>query len=159
MRSQQIEVCITMVNNQAIWKTDREIEAELQHSSVASCALPQQNRSKSFNHNTSAKVNSMDRQVTFLMQLVQDLQVEIALLRDVVEKSKLFEQVESDLKFQEFRVIPDEQATVQIEEYITKHEGARTSDIICDLGLDPDLVLRILCILQEEKRVRGKDIE
>lgn len=55
--------------------------------------------------------------------------------------------------------IPEKKATKKISEYITKHPGCRTSDIIFDLHLDPDLVLTVVRKLQQKGKIKGKDID
>jgi len=57
------------------------------------------------------------------------------------------------------RKIPPKEAIPLIKRYIDKHQGCRTSDIIYDLGLEPDLVLKVLKELEEEGKIRGKDFE
>lgn len=55
--------------------------------------------------------------------------------------------------------IPDEEAAERISDYVKKNPGSRTSDIIFDLGLDPDLVLRVLRRLTQNGKIKGKEIE
>jgi len=52
-----------------------------------------------------------------------------------------------------------EEAKSRIYRYIKEHPGCRTSDIIMDLELDPDVVLKALSQLQREDRVEGREIE
>jgi len=59
----------------------------------------------------------------------------------------------------ELRVIPEEEAISLISDYVAKHPGRLTSDIIFDLELDPDLVLKILKKLEKSKKVRGTHLE
>lgn len=58
----------------------------------------------------------------------------------------------------ELRKIPKNEAIELIKAYIVKHLGCRTSDIIYDLTLDPDLVMECLNELEEKKKVVGKKI-
>jgi len=58
----------------------------------------------------------------------------------------------------ELKTIPKEKAKTLIQKYITKHHGCRTSDIIYDLRLDPDLVLEVLKKLETDKAIRGRKI-
>jgi len=53
----------------------------------------------------------------------------------------------------ELREIPPEDARELILEYISEHYGAKTSDIIFDLALNVDLVLRILKELNEKEDI------
>jgi len=53
----------------------------------------------------------------------------------------------------ELRQIPKEQAKELIYEYIKKNPGCWTSDIIIDLQLDPDLVLKVLEELKNEGKI------
>jgi predicted ArsR family transcriptional regulator len=59
----------------------------------------------------------------------------------------------------ELKTVPDEEAEKLITEYVKSHSGARTGDIIYDLGLDVDLVLRILAKLKKEEVLEDKAIE
>ncbi|MCL2135102.1 MAG: hypothetical protein FWH37_06065 [Candidatus Bathyarchaeota archaeon] len=101
-----------------------------------------------------------EKNVETLTIQVEELKTEIAVLTSRLEKmEKHSDQSLIEMEPTEFHIIPDEQATVQIEEYINEHQGARTSDIICDLGIDPNVVLRVLHTLQQEKKIMGKKIE
>lgn len=55
----------------------------------------------------------------------------------------------------ELKKIPHKEAVALIKKYIDEHQGCRTSDIIYNLGLDPDLVLAVLEELEEKKKIRG----
>lgn len=57
------------------------------------------------------------------------------------------------------RKVPLKKAINWIKVYIDEHQGCRTSDIIYDLALDPDLVLAALKKLERNKAVRGDVIE
>lgn len=58
----------------------------------------------------------------------------------------------------ELKRIPKEEAVVQIQDYVDKHQGCRTSDIIYDLELDPDLVLSVLQELKEKGKIRSENL-
>jgi len=55
-------------------------------------------------------------------------------------------------------VIPESEAKERIMSYVNSHVGCRTGDIIYDLELDPDLVIKCLRELESNKQVTGKDI-
>ena len=59
----------------------------------------------------------------------------------------------------ELKKIPKDKAIELIKSYVEKHPACRTSDIIYDLELDPDLVLDCLNELEKEKKIRGKEID
>ena len=59
----------------------------------------------------------------------------------------------------DLKVVPRERAIVMIKDYINHHKGCRTSDIIYDLELDPDLVLSVLKELEKKKEIRGEETE
>jgi len=63
-----------------------------------------------------------------------------------------------DIRAEKFEVVPKKKATSMIMEYISKHPGSRTSEVISDLHLDPDLVLEILRKLKKDKKVRSEEI-
>jgi hypothetical protein len=54
--------------------------------------------------------------------------------------------------------IPLEEAKQLIKEYIDNNPGTRTSDIICNLGIDIDVGLKALKTLKEEGFIHSKDI-
>jgi hypothetical protein len=58
----------------------------------------------------------------------------------------------------ELRKVPLEEAKHIIHEYLKKHPGARTSDLIIELTLEPDLVIEALSQLRCEGKVEGKDV-
>ena len=55
------------------------------------------------------------------------------------------------------RKMPHKKAIDLIKRYIDKHQGCRTSDIIYDLALDPDLVLKVLKELEKRGKIRGEE--
>lgn len=59
----------------------------------------------------------------------------------------------------ELKKIPLEEAKLLIHKYIKEHPGCRTSDLIIELALDPDLVIKALSQLKKEDRIEGRDIE
>ena len=59
----------------------------------------------------------------------------------------------------ELRRIPIEEAKLSIHSYIKTHPGARTSDLIIELALDPDIVIEALSQLRAEQKVEGKDVD
>ena len=59
----------------------------------------------------------------------------------------------------EFKVLPREEAVKLIEDYIEKHPGCLTSEIIEALQLDPSLVVDILRELEEKGEVESREPE
>ena len=55
----------------------------------------------------------------------------------------------------ELRMIDPAEARKLILDYIEANNRCLTSDIIFDLALDPDLVLRVLSELEKEGKVTG----
>jgi hypothetical protein len=55
----------------------------------------------------------------------------------------------------ELKKIPKKKAIILVKSYIDKHQGCRTSDIIYDLALDPTLVMDVLQVLKNMKKVKG----
>lgn len=76
------------------------------------------------------------------------------LLPEVVQKCLKEKAVKKETV--ELRSIPKKKAKALIKAYIDEHQGCRTGDIIYDLRLDPDLVLKILKGLEKEKVIRGE---
>lgn len=59
----------------------------------------------------------------------------------------------------EFKVLPRKEAVKLIEDYIEKHPGCLTSEIIEALQLDPSLVVDILRELEEKGEVESREPE
>jgi len=57
------------------------------------------------------------------------------------------------------RMVSDEVAKREIIEYVCLRPGARTSDIIEALELDPPMVIRVLSQMEEFGKLRSKEIE
>jgi len=76
-------------------------------------------------------------------------------LEDVVKKC-LEEREKLSEEVLELRKIPRKEAVALIKKYVDEHHGCRTSDIIYDLTLDPELVLSVLKELEEKKEIRGE---
>jgi hypothetical protein len=66
--------------------------------------------------------------------------------------------VSEDTPVIELRKVPIEEAKRLIYAFIKEHPGSRTSDLIIELELDPDIVLEVLSQLKNEQKVEGKDI-
>lgn len=66
--------------------------------------------------------------------------------------------VSDDAPVIELRKLPIDEAKRLIYAHIKEHPGSRTSDLIIELGIDPDIVLEVLSQLKKEQRVEGKDI-
>ena|SRR3989337_719977 len=65
----------------------------------------------------------------------------------------------SDSKMQlELKKVPKKKAAQLIKEYVAKNPGCKTSDIIFDLKLHPDIVLPILRKFREEGALRSEKI-
>ena len=77
--------------------------------------------------------------------------IEEVLKKCLEEREKLTEK-----EVLELRKIPRKEAVALIKEYIDEHQGCRTSDIIYDLALDPELALSVLKELEEKKEIRGE---
>ena len=56
------------------------------------------------------------------------------------------------------RSIPEDEARKLILDYITENPGALTSEIVCDLELEPPLVLKILRSLKDTDLVESREI-
>jgi len=58
----------------------------------------------------------------------------------------------------ELKKIPIEDAKRLIHQYLREHPGSRTSDLIIELALEPDIVIEALYQLRCEGKVEGKNI-
>ncbi len=57
------------------------------------------------------------------------------------------------------REISLEEAKRLVFEYIKAHPGAKTSDLIIELCIDPDIILEALKLLGAEDKVEGKGVQ
>ena len=88
-----------------------------------------------------------------LVEQCVDEKLPEALKKHLEEKEKLAEREVLKLK-----KIPHKKAVALVKKYVDEHQGCRTSDIIYDLALDPDLVLKVLKELEENGKIRGEDL-
>jgi hypothetical protein len=58
----------------------------------------------------------------------------------------------------ELKRIPIEDAKQAIHQYLKAHPGSRTSDLIIELALEPDIVIDALSQLRCEGKVEGKNV-
>ena len=58
----------------------------------------------------------------------------------------------------ELRKVPIEEAKRLIHQYLKEHPGSRTSDLIIELALEPDIVIETLSQLRNEGKVEGRDV-
>jgi hypothetical protein len=103
-----------------------------------------------------AKIHSIveeyaKKELEKVVRKVLDEKLEEVIRKCLEEKEKVAEK-----EVLKLRKIPHKEAIALIKEYINEHQGCRTSDIIYDLALDPDLVLRVLKELEEKKEIRGE---
>lgn len=95
-----------------------------------------------------------DRELEKVVQKILAEKLETVVRKCLQEKEK---HIETELL--ELKKIPEKEAVGLIRSYVDNHPGCLTSDIIFDLKLDPDLVLKVLRRLEKEKTVRGKSVE
>jgi hypothetical protein len=88
--------------------------------------------------------------------IVKALQLQ---MKQFDERLSLVENIEQIEEPQELITIPEDEAAKRISNFIREKPGSRTSDIICELGLNPDLVLSVLRKLKAEEKITGKNIE
>ena len=98
-----------------------------------------------------------------LQRLVNDLKgayLAVSQLKSELDKMKSASGEDySDSKMQlELKKVPKKKAAQLIKEYVAKNPGCKTSDIIFDLKLHPDIVLPILRKFREEGALRSEKI-
>lgn len=93
-------------------------------------------------------------EIDLLKERVRFLEDRLLMLENIVVENEQEEPREIELN-----VVPEHEAASLIDKYIEDHPGCLTGDIIFDLELDPDLVLRILNKLEEEKEIRGEQLD
>lgn len=77
-------------------------------------------------------------------------------LEGIVRKCLEEKEKHAEMQVVELKKISKSKALSQIKAYIDKHQGCRTSDIIYDLALNPDLVLKVLKELKEKSKIRSE---
>ena len=87
------------------------------------------------------------------LKLIDELFARQKMLEERIEK--LERRIAEEKRIIEFRELPKEEALRIIKEYIRKHPGCTTSQIIEDLRLDPPLVAEVLKELEEKGEVEG----
>ena len=58
----------------------------------------------------------------------------------------------------ELKTVPIGEAKQTIHQYLKEHPGSRTSDLIIELALEPDIVIEALSQLRKEGKVEGKNV-
>lgn len=103
------------------------------------------------------RIDVLEEEVKRLGSYVDIIVRQIDTINSRIDKIEgLKEEVEKEV---ELVKIPEEQAIKRVSEYIRKHPGGRTSDIIFDLHLDPDLVLKVLRKLEKKGKIKGKNVD
>ena len=82
-----------------------------------------------------------------------------ALKQKMVKLEKELGSLKSTMKPLKFRVVTDQVAKREILEFLRIRPGARTSDIIEALELDPPIVIRVLSEMEQSGKLRSKEIE
>jgi DNA-binding MarR family transcriptional regulator len=82
-----------------------------------------------------------------------------ALKQKMVKLEKELGSLKSTMKPLKFRVVTDQVAKREILEFLRIRPGARTSDIIEALELDPPIVIRVLSQMEQSGKLRSKEIE
>lgn len=88
-----------------------------------------------------------------------DYESRITKLEKELEQLKGKSAVESEEQEIVLRSLPRNEAVKVIKKYIDENPGCRTSDIILNLEIDPDLVLEIISNLQQGGEIRSEKIE
>jgi len=92
-----------------------------------------------------------------IFSAIAQLKAEVDKLNTRIMETRIFPKFENTF-VEEFKVIPIKKATLMIKDYVSKNPGCLTSQIISDLHLDPDLVLKILRKLRKSGELRSEDI-
>jgi len=90
----------------------------------------------------------------------KDVRRELAALKQKMLKlEKELGSLKSTVKPLKFRVVTDQIAKREVLEFLRFRPGARTSDIIEALELDPPIVIRVLSEMEQSGKLRSKEIE
>lgn len=101
------------------------------------------------------RIDALESEVGRLGSYLDIVIRQIGLISSRLDK---IEATENEVEALELVNIPEKEAAKKVSEYINRHPGCRTSDIIYDLHLNPDLVLKVLRKLEKQEKVRGKDV-
>ena len=103
------------------------------------------------------RIDRIEMELQRVNSWLDALKKEMDLVNARLDKIESLERIEEE-GLEELVEIPEEEALAKIKDYVNNHPGCRTSEIIFDLRLDPDLVLKILKKLEERGKVRGEKI-
>jgi len=104
----------------------------------------------------SLRIDRIEMELKTTYSLLDALKKEMDLMKARLDKIESLERIEEE-GVEELVEIPEKEALARINDYVKNHPGCRTSEIIYNLRLDPDLVLRVLKKLEEEGKVRGEN--
>ena len=96
--------------------------------------------------------NEVEKVESYFPDRIEDFEKELKELKSKSEAKS--EDQEIILK-----TIPRDEALKLIKKYIDKNPGCRTSDIIINLEIDPDLVLDVIRTLRQRGEIRSEKIE
>jgi len=103
----------------------------------------------------------MELRLQRLENEIKAASLEMSQLKSELNKMKSAiceEQSESEVHPEELKKVSKNKAAQMIKEYVSKNPGCKTSDVIFDLKLHPDVVLPILRRLREEGVLRSEKI-
>lgn len=101
------------------------------------------------------RIDRIEMELKTVYSWLDALRKEMELINARLDKIESLERIEEE---EELVKIPEEEALARIDDYVRNHPGCRTSEIIFNLRLDPDLVLKVLKKLEERGKVRGENV-
>jgi len=81
------------------------------------------------------------------------------IIPDLTEPLEGTIKLDPDTPVIELRELPIDEAKKLIQQYVRENEGCRTSQIIIELALDPDLVIEAIHQLDSEELLESEDID
>jgi len=103
------------------------------------------------------RLKKLENSIDVIFAAIAQLKSAIDALSIQIPRSEVSLKPEK-IHVEKFLIISRKKAASMIREYILKHPGCRTSEIIADLRLQPDLVLQILKKLSRDGEIRSKEI-
>ena len=106
------------------------------------------------NIDTELRLQRLENELKVAFLAVSQLKSEL----DKMKSASGEDYSDSKMQLEELKKAPKKKAAQLIKEYVAKNPGCKTSDIIFDLKLHPDIVLPILRKFREEGALRSEKI-
>jgi len=101
------------------------------------------------------RLQKLENSLNIVFSAVAQLKAQIDSLNSQIAKVG---PLSTDVQVEEFKTVPLKEARSMVKEYISKNPSCLTSNIIFDLHLEPDLVLKALGELKKAGKIRSEEV-